>query len=260
MVVKQKGREFMPIVFITGATSGFGAACVRLFAGNGWRVVATGRRSDLLEGLARELPRDLIHTVELDVRDRAAVERVAAELPVSHAEIDVLVNNAGLALGLDPAHRASLDDWEVMVDTNVKGLMYCTRALLPGMVERNRGHVVNLGSIAGSYPYPGGNVYGATKAFVKQFTLNLKADLVGTRVRVTDIEPGMAETAFSVTRFHGDCVMASQVYAGMTPLSAEDIAESIFWVVTRPPRVTISRLEIWPTDQGFSPLAVCRKS
>jgi 3-hydroxy acid dehydrogenase / malonic semialdehyde reductase len=255
-----KRREFMPIVFITGATSGFGAACARLFAASGWRVIATGRKPDLLEGLARELPSDLIHTAELDVRDRAAVERVVAELPASYAEVDVLVNNAGLALGLDPAHRASVQDWEVMVDTNVKGLMYCTRALLPGMVERNRGHVVNLGSIAGSYPYPGGNVYGATKAFVKQFTLNLKADLVGTGVRVTDIEPGMAETAFSVTRFHGDCGKASQVYAGMTPLSAEDIAESILWVVTRPAHVTISRLEIWPTDQGFSPLAVCRKS
>jgi 3-hydroxy acid dehydrogenase / malonic semialdehyde reductase len=249
----------MPIVFVTGATSGFGAACVRLFARNGWGVVATGRKAALLEELARELPRDLIHTAELDVRDRGAVDRVVSSLPAGFADVDVLVNNAGLALGLDPAHKASLDDWEVMVDTNVKGLMYCTRALLPGMVERSRGHVVNLGSIAGSYPYPGGNVYGATKAFVKQFTLNLKADLVGTGVRVTDIEPGMAETGFSVTRFNGDCAKAAQVYAGMTPLSAEDIAETIFWVATRPQHVTISRLEIWPTDQGFSPLAVCRK-
>ncbi|MFP4317018.1 MAG: SDR family oxidoreductase [Desulfovibrionales bacterium] len=249
----------MPTVFITGATSGFGAACVRIFAQNGWHVTATGRKAELLDELSRDLPSDRTHTAVLDVRDRTAVEEVMTSLPAGFSEVDVLVNNAGLALGLEPAQKASLDDWEVMVDTNVKGLMYCTRALLPSMVERNQGHVINLGSIAGSYPYPGGNVYGATKAFVKQFTLNLKADLVGTGVRVTDIEPGMAETGFSITRFHGDCDKASQVYAGMTPLSAEDIAETIFWVATRPWHVTISRLEIWPTDQGFSPLAVCRK-
>lgn len=249
----------MQTVLITGATSGFGAACVRLFAKNNWQVVATGRKEHLLKALVQELAPVKIHIAQLDVRDRGAVERVMSSLPAEFSQVDALINNAGLALGLDPAHQANMEDWEVMVDTNVKGLMYCTRALLPGMVERNFGHVVNLGSIAGSYPYPGGNVYGATKAFVKQFTLNLKADLVGTGVRVTDIEPGMAETEFSITRFHGDAEKAAGVYCGMTPLSAEDIAETIFWVVSRPRHVNISRLEIWPTDQGFGPLAVCRK-
>lgn len=240
----------MPVVFITGATSGFGAACARRFAREGWAVVATGRKAGLLEALTRELAPAPTHAALLDVRDRDAVRAVVDGLPPDFAAVDALVNNAGLALGLEPAHQADLADWEVMVDTNIKGLMYCTRALLPGMVERRCGHVVNLGSIAGSYPYPGGNVYGGSKAFVKQFSLNLRAELLGTRVRVTNIEPGMAETNFSVTRFKGDEERAAQAYAGMSPLIAEDVAEAVFWVTNLPWHVTVSRLEIWPTNQA----------
>lgn len=249
----------MPIVFLTGATAGFGAACARRFAREGWAVVATGRKAGLLEALKRELAPAPAHTALLDVRDREAVQAVVDGLPPDFREVDLLVNNAGLALGMEPAHQADLADWEVMVDTNIKGLLYCTRALLPGMVERRRGHVVNLGSIAGSYPYPGGNVYGGTKAFVKQFSLNLRAELLGTRVRVTDIEPGMAETNFSVTRFKGDAERAAQVYAGMSPLTAEDVAEAIFWVASLPWHVTVSRLEIWPTNQATQFFTVCRE-
>ena len=191
------------IVFVTGASSGFGAAIARRFAAEGARVVATARRLDRLEALRAELGPKIL-PLELDVRDRAAVERAVAGLPKDFTEVDVLINNAGLALGLEPAQRASLDDWERMVDTNIKGLMYCTRALLPGMVARQRGHVVNLGSVAGEWPYPGGNAYGGTKAFVRQFSLNLRADLLGTKVRVSEIEPGMAETEFSLVRYGGD--------------------------------------------------------
>jgi 3-hydroxy acid dehydrogenase/malonic semialdehyde reductase len=242
----------MPTICITGATAGFGQACARVFAGLGWNVVAAGRRTDRLQALAEELDPARVHLLTLDVRDRGAVDEAFASLPPEFAAVDALVNNAGLALGLEPAQRASVQDWETMVDTNVKGLMYCTRALLPGMVERNRGHVVNMGSIAGNWPYPGGNVYGATKAFVKQFTLNLKADLHGTRVRVTNIEPGMANTEFSLCRFHGDQAKADQVYQGMQPLTAEDIAETVRWVVTLPEHVTVTSLELWPTDQSFA--------
>ena len=179
------------IVFVTGATAGFGAAIARRFVKDGHRVIATGRREDRLDALRDELGDALLPLV-LDVRDRAAVERAFAELPPEFAEVDVVVNNAGLALGLEPAQAANLDDWDVVVDTNVKGLLYCTRVALGGMVKRNRGHIVNLGSVAGEFPYPGGNVYGATKAFVYQFSLNLRADLLGTGIRVTDIEPGSA--------------------------------------------------------------------
>jgi 3-hydroxy acid dehydrogenase/malonic semialdehyde reductase len=190
--------------FVTGASNGFGAAIVRRFAAEGSRVIALARRQDRLAGLAAELG-DSVLPVSLDVRDRAAVQDVVAGLPAEFAEIDVLVNNAGLAKGLKPAQEADLDDWAEMIDTNCKGLVYCTRAILPGMVERGRGHVVNLGSVAGTYPYPGGNVYGATKAFVHQFSLNLRSDLHGTGVRATSVEPGMSgDTEFSTVRFGGD--------------------------------------------------------
>src|SRR5512142_2004110 len=192
------------VAFVTGATSGFGRAVAERFAREGARVVVTGRRADRLADLAHALGGRALPLV-LDVRDREAVESAVAALPASHAAVDVLVNNAGLARGLEPAHRASLDEWQTMIDTNCKGLVTCTRALLPGMVARGRGHVVNIGSVAESYPYPGGNVYGATKAFVQQFSLNLRADVLGTPVRVSVIEPGMAgETEFSLVRFHGD--------------------------------------------------------
>ncbi len=240
----------MSVVFITGATSGFGAACVRRFAREGWSVAATGRKPDLLAALAAEVAPAPIHTAVLDVRDKAAVQAAVAALPAPFAQVDCLVNNAGLALGLDSAWKVDLADWETMVDTNIKGLLYCTRALLPGMVERKRGHVINLGSIAGSYPYPGANVYGATKAFVKQLSLNLRCELIGAKVRVTDIEPGMADTNFSPTRFKGDTERARKVYADMSPLTAEDIAEAIFWCASLPWHVSVSRLELWPTEQA----------
>ncbi|HET9073781.1 MAG TPA: SDR family NAD(P)-dependent oxidoreductase [Solirubrobacteraceae bacterium] len=245
---------------VTGASAGFGAATVRRLAGAGLRVVAAARRTDRLEHLAAEVGADRVHAVALDVRDRDAVSATIAALPPAFAEVDVLVNNAGLALGLEPAPRAELDDWDQMVATNCLGLTYLTRALLPGMVARGRGHVVNLGSVAGTYPYPGGNVYGATKAFVHQFSLNLRSDLHGTGVRVSCIEPGMCETEFSQVRFGGDAERAAQVYAGMTPLSAEDIAASIAWVITQPPHVNVNVLELMPVAQSFSAFAVAREA
>ncbi|HVI94498.1 MAG TPA: SDR family NAD(P)-dependent oxidoreductase, partial [Anaeromyxobacter sp.] len=180
-------------------------------------------------------------------------------LPAPFTEIDVLVNNAGLALGLEPAQRASLDEWETMIQTNCTGLVTVTRAVLPGMIARNRGHVVNVGSVAGTYPYPGGNVYGATKAFVRQFSLNLRSDLLGTPVRVTSIEPGMAETEFSLVRFQGDAERARKVYEGVTPLSGADVADAILWAVTRPPHVNVNALELMPVQQAFAPFAVSRR-
>ncbi|MGH2901160.1 MAG: SDR family NAD(P)-dependent oxidoreductase, partial [Solirubrobacteraceae bacterium] len=231
-------------VLVTGASAGFGMATVRKFAAGGARVIACARRADRLTELAAELG-DRVLAVELDVRDRAAVERTVSALPAAFAAIDVLVNNAGLAKGLEPAQRANLDDWDQMVDTNCKGLVYLTRAVLPGMVERGRGHVINLGSVAGSYPYPGGNVYGASKAFVHQFSLNLRSDLHGTGVRVTCVEPGMAGgTEFSTVRFEGDQDRARAVYSGVQPLSPEDVAESIHWVASLPSHVNVNTIEL----------------
>jgi 3-hydroxy acid dehydrogenase/malonic semialdehyde reductase len=244
--------------FVTGASNGFGAAIVRRFAAEGIRVVALARRQDRLAELAAELGGSVL-PVRLDVRDRTAVQDVVAGLPAEFAEIDVLVNNAGLAKGLKPAQEADLDDWEEMIDTNCKGLVCCTRAILPGMVERGRGHVVNLGSVAGTYPYPGGNVYGATKAFVHQFTLNLRSDLHGTGVRATSVEPGLSgETEFSTVRFSGDQAQADAVYAGMQPLVPADIAEAVYWVVSQPPHVNINTIEMMPVAQSFAPFQVHR--
>jgi 3-hydroxy acid dehydrogenase/malonic semialdehyde reductase len=244
-------------VFVTGASSGFGAATARRFATGGARVVVAARRADRIKDLAAELgPRVL--PVTLDVRDRAAVADVIAGLPAEFAQIDVLVNNAGLALGLQPAQRADLDDWDQMIDTNCKGLTYCTRAILPGMVARGRGHVINLGSVAGTYPYPGGNVYGGTKAFVHQFSLDLRSDLHGTGVRVTCVEPGMADTEFSVVRFSGDKAKADAVYEGMRPMTADDIAESVYWAATLPPHVNVNTIELMATAQSFAPFQVSR--
>jgi 3-hydroxy acid dehydrogenase / malonic semialdehyde reductase len=246
-------------VVITGASSGFGAACARAFAKLGWRLVLTARRSDMLERLKREVDSLVpVHVMALDVRDREAVAAAFAGLPQEFCEVDLLVNSAGLALGLEPAQRGSLDDWDTMVDTNIKGVMYCTHAVLPGMVERNRGHVVNIGSVAGNWPYPGGNVYGATKAFVQQFSRNLRADLLGTAVRVTSIEPGMAETEFSKVRFKGDERRAHQVYVGTEPLLAEDVADIVVWVSALPSRVNINTLEVMSVSQAWGPFAVHR--
>ncbi|WP_085314755.1 SDR family NAD(P)-dependent oxidoreductase [Derxia lacustris] len=247
----------MPLTaLITGATAGFGAAIARRFVAEGHRVVIAGRRAERLDALVAELGA-AAHPVVLDVRDRDAVFAAVAALPADFAAIDLLVNNAGLALGLEPAQRADLDDWERMIDTNIKGLVYMTRALLPGMVERGRGHVVNLGSVAGEFPYPGGNVYGATKAFVHQLSLNLRADLLGTPVRVTDVQPGLCGgTEFSNVRFKGDDAKAAKVYENTQPLTAEDIADTVFWVATRPAHINVNSIQLMPVCQAFGPLAV----
>jgi len=245
------------IVFVTGASSGFGAAVTRRFAAAGARIVAAARRADRLKDLAAELGPRLL-PVTLDVRDRTAVNDTVAALPPDFAAVDVLVNNAGLALGLGPAQEADLDEWDQMIDTNCKGLVYCTRAILPGMVARRRGHVINLGSVAGTYPYPGGNVYGGTKAFVHQFSLDLRSDVHGTGVRVTCVEPGMADTEFSTVRFSGDQSKADAVYAGMQPMTADDIAESIYWAATMPQHVNVNVIELMATAQSFAPFQVAR--
>ncbi len=244
--------------FVTGATAGFGAAIARRLVADGWRVVASGRRQDRLDALAAELG-DAVLPFRLDVTDAAAVAVLPASLPAGWQAIDALVNNAGLALGLAPAQQADVADWDRMVATNVTGLIHTTHALLPGMVERDRGHVLNLGSIAGTYPYPGGHVYGATKAFVRQFTLNLKSDLVGTNVRVTDIEPGLCGgTEFSEVRFGGDTEKAAAVYKDTTPLTAADIAEAVAWVLNLPKHVNINRIEMMPTCQATGPFNIRR--
>ena len=245
-------------VFVTGATAGFGAALCRRFHSAGAKVIGTGRRRDRLEALKNELG-DGCHVLELDVTDREAVFSAVDQLPAGFNEPNVCIANAGLALGLEPAHQAQLSDWDQMIATNINGLVYAVRALLPGMVERDEGHVVLLGSVAGDYPYPGGNVYGATKAFVKQFALNLRADLLGSNVRVTNIEPGLAETEFALVRFHGDANKASTPYQGIEPMSAEDIAETIFWPCTLPRHLNINRMQMMPVMQAFSPFAFKRK-
>ncbi|MBG0790498.1 MAG: SDR family oxidoreductase [Desulfovibrionaceae bacterium] len=245
-------------IFITGATAGFGKAMAERYAGEGWRLILSGRRAERLNELRKALAPAEVHTVVFDVRDRQACRDAVDGLPDAFRPVDVLVNNAGLALGMEPAQACSLDDWETMIDTNIKGLTYMTRALLPSMVERNRGHVVNLGSIAGNYPYPGGNCYGGTKAFVNHFSKNLRADLFGTRVRVTNIEPGMCETEFSEVRFKGDKEAAAKVYTGVDALTAEDIAECVYWATTLPPHVNINALEVMPVQQSFAAFAVDR--
>ena len=247
-------------IFITGASAGFGAACARLFATEGNRLVLTARRIEPLLKLQDDLSGTVeVHIIPLDVRDREAVQGAIESLPERFRDIDVLLNNAGLARGLEPAHQVNLDDWETMVDTNIKGLMYCTRFVLSGMVARNRGHIVNISSVAGTWPYPGGNVYGGTKAFVTQFSRNLRCDLSGTKVRVTCIQPGMAETEFSKVRFNGDEVKAAGVYQGTVPLRAEDIAETVRWVVSQPPHVNINALEVMSIDQTWGPFAIHRE-
>jgi 3-hydroxy acid dehydrogenase / malonic semialdehyde reductase len=247
------------VVFVTGASSGFGAAVARKFAADGARVIASARRAERVQELASEFSPQVL-PLSLDVRDREAVAVAVAGLPEEFKAVDLLVNNAGLALGLGPAQDADLDDWDQMIDTNCKGLVYCTREILPGMVARKRGHVINLGSVAGSWPYPGGNVYGGTKAFVHQFSLNLRSDLHGTGVRVTCVEPGMADTEFSVVRFSGDKSKADNVYAGMQPMTADDIAESIYWAASLPQHVNVNTIELMPTAQSFAPFQVAREN
>jgi NADP-dependent 3-hydroxy acid dehydrogenase YdfG len=246
------------IIFITGATAGFGAEMARTFVRHGHQVIAAGRRQDRLQDLAAELGASVLPLV-LDVTSKTAIEAALTSLPPTWSAIDVLINNAGLALGIEPAHLASLEDWETMIDTNCKGLVTMTRALLPAMVARGSGLVINMGSIAGYYPYPGGNVYGATKAFVDQFTLNLRADLVGTGVRATNLAPGLCGgTEFSNVRFKGNDVAAAKVYEGTAPLTAKDIAETAYWVATLPPHINVNTIEMMPVCQGFSPFTIKR--
>lgn len=242
-------------ILITGATSGFGAATARRFAAGGWQLILTGRRSDRLQQLRDELKDRVRDIIPLDVRKRQQVFELLSPLN----DIDLLLNNAGLALGLEPAWEVDPDDWETMVDTNIKGVMYCTRAVLPQMVARNSGHIITIGSTAGRWPYPGGNVYGSTKAFVDQFGRNLRADLLGKKVKVTTIAPGMAESEFSNVRFKGDEEKAAKVYQGAEPLRPEDIAEMVWWVANLPAHVNINNLEAMCLDQSWGPLAVNRK-
>ena len=247
------------IVFITGATAGFGAAMARTFVRNGHQVIISGRRADRLQALAAELGQAALPLL-LDVTDKVSINTALDSIPAAWQTIDVLINNAGLALNVAPAHEASLEDWDTMIATNISGLVAMTRALLPAMVARNSGTIINLGSVAGDTPYPGGNVYGATKAFVEQFTLNLRADLVGTGVRATNLAPGLCGgTEFSNVRLKGNDEAAAKVYEGTQPLTAEDIAETAYWIATLPPHVNINRIEMMPTCQGYGPLNIKRK-
>jgi NADP-dependent 3-hydroxy acid dehydrogenase YdfG len=246
------------IVFITGATAGFGAAMARTFVRNGHRVIISGRRAERLQALAAELGQAALPLL-LDVTDKVSINTALDSIPAAWQTIDVLINNAGLALNVAPAHEASLEDWDTMIATNISGLVAMTRALLPAMVARGSGTIINLGSVAGDTPYPGGNVYGATKAFVEQFTLNLRADLAGTGVRATNLAPGLCGgTEFSNVRLKGNDEAAAKVYEGTQPLTAEDIAETAYWIATLPAHVNVNRIEMMPTCQGYGPLNIKR--
>lgn len=250
------------IVLITGASSGIGEACARVFARVGAKLVLVARRQERLEQLGEQLSKDYaceLHLIALDVCDRALVQSALDNLPPSWSAVDILINNAGLSRGLDKLHEASIQDWEEMIDTNIKGLLYMTRAIVPGMVSRGRGHVINIGSIAGHQTYPGGNVYCAAKAAVKSISEGLKQDLLGTPVRVSSVDPGMVETEFSNVRFHGDTERAKKVYQGLTPLTPDDVADVVFFCATRPPHVNINEVMLMPTDQASVTL-VNRKS
>ena len=244
-------------VAITGATGGFGEAFAHKFAAAGCSLILTSRSADKLDALAATLNVP-VHKIIMDVRDRQQIDSAFQAIPAEFAVLDLLINNAGGAFGLEPAYESSLDDWQNMIEANDMGLVACTHAVLPAMVSRKHGHIINIGSIAGTYPYPNGSVYCASKAFVKQFSLCLKADLIGTGVRVTNIEPGMVETTFSLNRFKGDAEKAAKVYQGANALTADDIAETVFWAATQPPRVNINSIEVMPTTQGPGPLVVHR--
>jgi len=242
---------------ITGASAGIGAAIARQFAQSGYRLALIARRKEKLEDLRKELGSKNIHIFDLDVSSRSAVDKTFSAIEKEVGSIDILVNNAGVALGLDRAQEANLDEWEQCIAVNINGMIYCTHAVLPGMVRRNQGHIINLGSVAGRYPYPGGNVYCGTKAFVHQFSLSLRADLLGTQIRVTCIEPGLVGgTEFSVTRFRGDKEKAKKIYEGTDPLQPEDIAKTIHFCVSLPRHVNINAIELMPVGQAFAPLAV----
>ncbi len=247
------------IVMITGATGGFGAAFAHKFAAAGCKLILTSRTQEKLDRLAGAL-KVPVHKIILDVRDRKAIEAAFAALPADFRDIDLLVNNAGGAFGMEPAYEAKLDDWQEMIELNNLGLVVASRLALEGMVKRKHGHIINIGSVSGSYPYPGGHVYCAVKAFVKQFSLALRCDLIGTNVRVTNIEPGMAETGFSVQRFKGDKAKAAKIYENANPMTAEDVAEAVFWAASQPERVNINRIELMPTTQAAAGLAIHRRA
>ena len=244
-------------ILITGATAGIGAAAARRFARGGYKIIATGRRQERLDALVAELGADTVHPVQLDMRDEAAMEAALAALPEAFRNIDVLLNNAGLAIGSGPAQEGDMAAWRTVIDTNVTALVSVTRLLLPRLIER-KGVILNLSSVAANYPYPGGNVYGASKAFVSQFSLNLRADLHGTGVRVTAIEPGMIETEFTLVRTGGDQAASDALYRNMNPMTPEDIAETLFWVATLPPHININALELMPVSQSFGGFQVAR--
>lgn len=246
-------------VLITGASAGFGKAMCNVFVKAGYKVIGAARRLDKLNQLKTELGENFF-PLQMDMNNLSEIDRALSKLPEAFQQIDLLVNNAGLALGLEPAHQANFDDWLTMINTNIVGLTYLTRKVLPQMVERKQGHIINLGSIAGTYPYPGGNVYGATKAFVEQFSLNLRADLAGTKVRVTNVEPGLCGgTEFSNVRFKGDDSKAASVYANVQPIEPIDIANTVLWIYQQPAHVNINRIEIMPVAQSFSALNVVRE-
>ena len=248
----------MKTILITGGTSGFGRAAVKRFHGAGWHVIATGRRGERLDALADALGRERLHTAAFDIRDETAMRAALDALPEAFRDIDVLVNNAGLALGTAPAQRADLAQWKQMIDTNVTALATLTHALLPTLIAR-RGTILNVSSVAATYPYAGGNVYGGTKAFVSQFSLGLRSDLHGTGVRVTSIEPGMAETEFTLVRTGGDRGASDTLYKGADPISGEDIAETLFWIATLPPHLNVNRIEVMPVRQSFAGFQVARE-
>lgn len=243
---------------ITGATGDFGKAFAQRFASIGSKLVLHGRTKEKVDSLCQQFPN--AHPIVFDMTDKGAMKAAIDTLPETHKNIDLLINNAGLALGLDKAYEANADDWETMIDVDVKGLTLMTRLVIEGMVSRKKGHIINIGSTAGNYPYAGGNVYGAAKAYVKQFSLNLRADLIGTNIRVTNVEPGQVETQFSTVRFKGDTERAGKVYAGANSLTADDVAEGVFWAATLPPHFNVNRLEIMPTTQSFAGLSVERSA
>ena len=246
-------------VLITGASAGFGKALAERLITNGHRVIGCARRLDKLNALADTLGEAFLPVV-MDVSDTASIPHIIADLPADFKQIDVLVNNAGLALGTEPAQKADLDDWMLMIDTNIKGLMALTHTVLPAMVARDSGYIINVGSIAGSWPYFGGNVYGATKAFVKQFSLNLRADLIGTQVRVTNLEPGnVAGTEFSNVRYHGDDDKAAQVYDGFKTMTGDDIGDILLWLIESPAHINVNRLEVMPVAQTYNGLTIAKQ-
>jgi len=244
-------------VLITGATAGFGLAAARRFAADGWKIIATGRRAERLDALVSELGADVVHPCTFDIRDAAAIDAALANLPEAFQQIDLLINNAGLALGTGPAQEADLAQWQQMVDTNITGLMTITHRMLARLIER-KGAIINISSVAANYPYRGGNAYGGTKAFVRQFSLGLRSDLHGTGVRVTSIEPGMAETEFTLVRTGGDQAASDTLYAGVDPMTAEDIAETLFWVANLPAHLNINSIELMPVKQSFAGFQVAR--